>query len=160
MLIITDRLAIDFLQSHYIANYLRNFSAAVQHILNVHSLESEKQYLEHQLWAQEKGYTHFYCLFDRLTEQVMGAIEIRNPIQHPGQLYCWLHENYWSKGLLGEGMVPVAHDYFARSENSFFNAHVHHENKRSYHALKKCGFADEGMYDGPWGLQHVLRYGE
>ena len=154
----TSRLIIDFLASQYIQSYLSHFSLVVQQSLRVHSIESEKQYIEHQLWAQSRGYTHFYCLIERAAQQVIGAIEIRNPIQFPGQLYCWLHESYWGKGYLREAMPTVADDYFEKTHNSSFNAHVHHDNQRSYYALKKCGFIDDGMYDGPWGLQYNMIY--
>lgn len=153
-----NRLVIDTLKKDYFDTYLKSFSPVIQTILGVHSLESERSYLEHQLWAQMHNITYFYCLFDVMTSTCIGAIEIRNKIQFPGQLYCWLTHSYWGKGYLQEGMSLVTGDYFSKSKETSFTAHVHKDNLRSYYALLKCGFIDGGFYNGPWGLQYRLQY--
>jgi len=154
----TRRIWVDFLKPEYFASYLEHFSPRVQEQVRVSSVDQELAYLKHQYGSQTRGYTHFYCLIDSVIEEVVGALEIRNPLQFPGQLYCWFHESYWGRGYLSEVMPCISQDYFERTDYDSFNARVDEGNKRSYYGLKKCGFFDEGIINGPWGVQYALRY--
>lgn len=149
---------IDLLRPEYFQVYLSRFSVTIQKCLDVASLESEQLYLIHQYRAQQLNFTHFYCVFHSYTKELIGAVEIRNKIQFPGQLYYWLHEDFWGKGYFQQAVQLALCDYFSKTDEQEITAHVAYDNMRSYHALLKCGFADKGLYDGPWGLQKVLMY--
>lgn len=148
-------LYIDRLKPAYFTSYLAMFSLCVQQRLQV-SAEAEKIYLEHQYEAQERGYTFFYCVFEQAHQLLIGALEIRHPLQFPGQLYCWLHENWWGKGYLQHAFSLAVADYFKRTPYQTITAHVALANLQSYYALIKCGFNDQGLYHGPWGPQRRL----
>jgi [ribosomal protein S5]-alanine N-acetyltransferase len=144
------------LQIDQIDNYLKAFSPEVQSALFVDSPQSEREYLEECIKKSDQGDAVFFCIFDNLQNNIIGAIEIRPSPQHSGQLYCWLNEGYRGKGILRDAMRLAAEAYFMLTGRIFFNAHVDICNHRSYRALKKCGFADMGMSRGPRGMQYEL----
>ncbi len=144
------------LAHHYVDQYLHMFSPHVRHVLHVSSLDDERVYLQQQLLEQKRDNTFFYCVFDKVLTQLVGAIEIRNPAQHLGQLYCWLNEQFWGAGHFSESLALISQAYFSSSKDNLLRAHVDVSNKRSYYALKKCGFADLGIKNGPFGKQYVL----
>ncbi len=144
------------LQEEYIDAYLEKFSQAIRLVLHVRTLDSERTYLHARLAKQQEGKIVFYCIFDAGTDCIIGAIEIRDPQEHRGQLYCWINEKYWGTGRFQEAMKLAAEEYFSCSDGVSFNALVDVTNQRSYHALKKAGFANSGMVDGPRGKQYEL----
>jgi len=144
------------LTEEFIEPYLEKFSQAIRLSLHVQSLESERDYLHERLARQKEYQGFFYCIFDVRTNQIIGAIEIRDPEEHRGQLYCWIREKYWGTGRFQEAINCAAKEYFAKTDKSSFNALVDVTNQRSYRALKKAGFADAGMVDGPRGKQYEL----
>jgi RimJ/RimL family protein N-acetyltransferase len=109
-----------------------------------------------------KGETLYYVVFDTKEDTLIGAIEIRekNDID-PGQLGCWINENYWGGGRIQEAYRLITDAYFKlKPEEDKYEAQVRVWNKRSYKALKKFGFIDieirpdtEGKAD-----RHVLEY--
>jgi RimJ/RimL family protein N-acetyltransferase len=139
------------LQRSDIESYLTMFSESVMTILKVPSLQAERDYLMIHLAQQDLGLTHFYAIRLSQTNLLIGAIEIRDPLAYRGQLYCWMNERYWGSGSFTHAMQLAAADYFSQTTYTYFNAHVERHNKRSYYALKKCGFIDSGylvMSDG------------
>lgn len=132
--------------------YAVMFSPMVQMALHVFSVETELQYV-HACFAAIKP-TLFYGIF--YSDLLVGAIQIRDYMSHASQLYGWLNEQYWGLGYYQEALQLVARYYFETTACSFLRAHVDVANKRGYYALKKCGFADFGWYDGPSGKQYVL----
>jgi RimJ/RimL family protein N-acetyltransferase len=142
-----------------IGAYLALFSPMVQSALSVSSVAEEREYLIVHLAQQMHGMTFFYGIFLSDTQQLIGAIEIRDKNAYRGQLYCWVHEKYWGTGYFIQAMQRAAADYFGQTNARFFNALVSTSNKRSYKALKKCGFADSGFYSGLDGdsFELVLR---
>ncbi|MDP3889195.1 MAG: GNAT family N-acetyltransferase [bacterium] len=145
------------LNQSYINAYLAAFSPMVRLQVQADSLEAERAYLQDRLERQQhEEDTLFYCVFNRVTNQLIGALELRNRYTSRGQLYCWLHEHYWGGGFFQEALALASRAYFIKSGNLFFNAHVDKTNKRSYYALKKGGFADSGIVRGPCGLQYEL----
>jgi len=144
------------LQRDFFDEYLSMFSPVVREPLRVPSLENEHSYLEQQLKKAQQGQTHFYCIFDTADQQLIGAIEIRDSAENAGQLYCWLNERFWGGGRYQEALELAAQSYFQATGQRYFTAHVDIANKRSYFALKKCGFADLGLRHGPYGLQYTL----
>lgn len=152
--LIGECVTLRFLCSDHISEYLNMFSPTVCHWLHADQ-ESESLYLAQQLIAQAQGATYFFCIFDRESDRLIGGIEIRESI-HRGQLYAWMHEDYWGTGLYQEALALAARFYFMMTGASFFTAHVDVHNKRSYHALRKMNFAPSGIIQGPHGKQHVM----
>jgi len=144
------------LSMHHVDGYFAAFSQIVQALVGVSDISAEHHYLQERLVKQQDQKTCFYCIFDVQKNQCIGAIEIRDSGEHPGQLYCWVNEHYWATGAFVRAMRLAALDYFLNTCALFFTAHVYIHNKRSYYALKKCGFADTGIFHGPWGLQYQL----
>ncbi|HRN78074.1 MAG TPA: GNAT family N-acetyltransferase [Candidatus Dependentiae bacterium] len=125
----------------YIASYLAQFSPEVQDALHVSSLQMEAMYLYERIVQQQLGNTLFYCVFDTTQDQLIGAVEIRDAQAHRGQLYCWMHHAHWGTGVFKHALALVTQEYFATTGALFLTAYVDIDNKRSYHALKKVGFA-------------------
>lgn len=146
---------LESLTEEYVASYLASFSRIVQALVHVSDREAERVYVEECLIKQKENKTFFYCIVQQ-KNTCIGAIEIRSEWEYLGQLYCWLNEQYWGIGIFQQAMVFAAHDYFMQTNALFFTAHVDQGNKRSYWALKKCGFADFGFVAGPRGLQYRL----
>jgi len=144
------------LHKTFIKPYLSQFSPVVQKALSVISKESEKKYLLARLSNKQQKHTWFYCVFNNKTNQLIGAIEIRDPYASRGQLYCWIHQDFWGTGMFGEALVLAARAYFKTTGRMFLNAYVDETNKQSYTALKKVGFADIGFIKGARGTQYEL----
>lgn len=142
------------LHESYFNQYLLMLSPVVQQALHVTDMRSELSYLHDSLQKMARKETFFYCIFNRATEQLIGAIEIRQYAN--GQLYSWLNECFWGKGFFQEALNLVSRCYFQATGNLFFNVRVDVSNKRSYKALKKSGAADIGFYNGPRGKQFEL----
>lgn len=144
------------LQASDIQAYLTMFSSTVQNALFVSSLQEERDYLIVHLEQQKHRMTHFYGIFLPSNDQFIGAIEIRDRDAYRGQLYCWIHENYWGTGYFIQAMQNAARDYFLQTGQRYINALVATANKRSYRALKKCGFSDSGFHTGVDGDSYEL----
>lgn len=147
-----------FLQESLINPYLAMFSTKVQSLLHASCKQSEKQYLTNCLAKINEEKTMFYCIFLKNCQQLIGALEIRDGVEFYGQLYCWLHQDYWGQGYMQQAITLTAISYFIHKKQNYFSAHVDITNKRSYYALKKTGFIDAGFFDGPFGKQYRLFY--
>ena len=116
--------------------------------------------LRYVMDLNDKGETLYYCVFDNKDNRLIGAIEVRekNDID-PGQLGCWINENYWGSGRIQEAYKLIAQTYFSvKPQETSFNAHVRTWNIRSYKAMKKFGFTDVGTVKASDGKadRHVL----
>lgn len=141
-------------QRDFLTSYCKMFSRKVRHALHVTSLYAEGRYM---LACAETTQAHFfYVIFENTSGLLIGAIAIRNKDQYRGQLYGWLNENFWGRGLYQQAISLAAYHYFQSTREPFFTACVDSANKRGYHALKKSGFADIGVTNGPYGLQYKL----
>jgi len=149
------------LNESFFTQYMKAFSERVRSLLHVSDSASELDYLRVRLEKKETKHALFFCIFDKQTEQLIGAVEIRDQRETSNQLYGWLHEDHWGFGKYQEALRIAAQEYFIRTNHIFFSAHVDVKNKRSYRAHKKCGFADIGICNGPRGRQYqlVLRKG-
>jgi RimJ/RimL family protein N-acetyltransferase len=136
-----------------LTSYFTSFSSTVQLLLHVTTLEQEYAYLGDI--EQEKN-DWFYTIFCNHVNELVGAIGIREQNKLRGQLYCWLNEQFWGRGYCQESVFLLAKEYFCNTGNQFFTAHVDTDNKRSYYALKKCGFIDFGIINGSYGKQYIL----
>jgi len=144
------------LHKDHFADYVQMFSPTVRHVLHVPGVENELAYLHERLSKVRQGTTLFYCVFDNQGDKLIGAIEIRDQVEHQGQLYCWLNEQFWGNGRYQEALSLAAQTYFDTTQEHFFTARIDVSNQRSYHALRKCGFAQDGLHNGPYGRQYKL----
>jgi len=144
------------LNESFFSDYLAAFSPRIRKLLRVKHTRSELQYLQDRLQKQKEGKTNFFCIFDKKTKKLIGALEIRGQEETMSQLYSWLHEDFWSTGRYQEALRLAAQEYFRKTKEKLFYAHVDATNKRSYFALKKNGFADVGTHFGPYGRQYQL----
>jgi RimJ/RimL family protein N-acetyltransferase len=144
------------LHQTHITEYLSLFSPIVRNYLHVDSCDSEYTYILERLEKQQCGDTFFYSILLQDTNAMIGALEIRDPKEHKGQLYCWLNEQFWAQGYFQEAIHLAADYYFAITKQLFITVRVDVSNLRSYKALKKCGFADVGKSLGGWGMQYEL----
>lgn len=149
------RVTLRLLDIGYINDYIAMFSPRVQHMLHVRDSASECTYVHDCLVRVQQEQTLFYCVFDNHDGVLIGAVEIRH-MQSRGQLYGWIHENYWGGGRYQEALSLISREYFRYFKALFFNAHVDVANERSYHALKKFGCAHAGFCHGPHGKQYKL----
>lgn len=148
-----SRLILKKMNEQLMRPYLVAFSERVRLYVHVSSVFEEECYLKDRI---EKGSIFFYALFHKKTHQIIGALEIRDDQKLRGQLYCWLNEHFWGNGYLNEALELAAPMYFSCTHNTFFTAHVDAHNERSYKSLKRFGFADGGLINGPYGLQYEL----
>ena len=73
--------------------------------LGVLSRHAEKEYVLAHIAKMAFGQTWFYAIFGTLSDELIGAIEIKNRSQFPGQLHCWLHEAFWGQGLFEQALL-------------------------------------------------------
>jgi len=136
--------------------YLKAFSQEVRSALRVSSIESERLYLQEQFLLQQQKKIYFYVIFDKKTEVLIGAVHVRSADFSPGQLYTWVHHDYWGMGAFQEAVLLASQDYFRHTGSLYLDATVDCDNIRSYKALKKAGFADIGINEGQFGKQFVI----
>ena len=144
------------LSQEYIPDYLDMFSPVIQKILGVSSVWSEFEYVHTRLHKQDINKLFFYVIFKKADNFLIGSIEIRSP-EHRGQLYTWLHEQYWSQGLFQEAFVLASRDYFIHNhQETNFTARVDISNQRSLKALLKLGCTTIRKTRGAREDQHEL----
>lgn len=171
------------LTREYFDEYMSMFSETVKQFLHVQESNSEVKYLETRLEKNSLFYCVFLNEQNKFSQansilaqdrqdragKLIGAIEIRDLTESDGQLYSWINENYWGSGAYQEALALISKKYFEIcksepdrfSKNSdakcfYYTANVDVENLRSYFALKKFGFIDSGIKDGPYGKQYKL----
>jgi len=150
-----DHITLRILSPENISEYIKQFSPEVRKFLHVTSALAELTYLHEAIKKVVAQKTFFYCIFNQ-SNVLVGALEIRDAEQYPGQLYAWLNERYWGTGIFQESLAVAVPVYFQWSSMAYLNAHVDIDNKRSYCALKKVGFTDVGWYNGPYGKQYDM----
>lgn len=143
------------LEEHDIPEYLSQLSSTVQELLHISSPESERWYIESRI---KQATSCMYGIIENVSGYLIGGLEIRPRPPFFGQLYVWINERFWGSGCFQEAIALSANSYFQHTDAQFFTAHVDVSNKRSYYALKKAGFADVGIDNGPYGKQYVLLY--
>ena len=153
--VIGSHLILDQLKEIYVSAYLDAFVQEVRMPLHVPDLAAEREYLYERLPMVLLQQTFFFVLFNNFNRACIGAVEIRGE-EHAGQLYCWLHPDYWGKSYFQEAIQLAARFYFSVTDALYFTARVDSTNLRSYHALKKNGFADYRMIEGASGKQFEL----
>lgn len=134
----------------YFVDYHNMFSLEVRRNLE-YPEEITLDFTISQLRAEMKAHQErrmlLYCIFDNTENKLIGSLEIREKNDRdPGQLGCWINENYWGKGRFQEALDLITKTYFALTNAPDYIAHVRLWNKRSYNALKKYGLKDAGYY--------------
>ena len=61
----------------------------------------------------------------------------------------WLGENYWGKGIATDSVKQITSYVFASTNIVRLFAPVFDSNKKSMSVLKKCGYSDDDIKDGP-----------
>jgi RimJ/RimL family protein N-acetyltransferase len=138
------------------ACYLDAFCDEVRMALHVSDLQQEQIYFRERIEQQKNEKTFFYGIFDLATNELCGALEFRDSQTHRGQLYCWLNPSWRGRGFLQEALYLAMYDYSQQTGHAYITALVDENNKRSYWALKKAGFADIGWVYGSHGKQYEL----
>lgn len=152
----TDRVYVKELSTEYVQDYLDMFSTTVQKILGVSSLWNEFEYVHTQIKKQKEGKTFLYGVFEQEKNHLIGSIEIRSE-EHRGQLYTWLHQDYWGKGFFQDAFGLVRLEYFAEyKESNKFTARVDVSNTASLKALLKAGCKSMGIKKGPREDQYEI----
>jgi RimJ/RimL family protein N-acetyltransferase len=105
-------------------------------------------YLKYEMKDARDGKVLLYAIFDNKDNKLIGSIEVRDKSdKHPGQLGCWINENYWGKGRLQEALSLVTKTFFdLKPKEKEYIAHVRLWNKRCYNALKKGGMKEIGYF--------------
>jgi len=151
-----EKVVLKELSEDYIQHYLNALSQKVCTQLAIKHHDDERWYLNQQLQKVKEGTTFFMCIFKKESEQLIGAVEIRNP-SYRSQLYNWLHEDYWGKGYWQDAFRLASTAYFkTHPQETTIKARVDIINTRSYYALRKCGFNDLRISEGFRGKQHEL----
>jgi len=137
-------------------DYERLFTPCIQTLLHVSCPAAERIYIKERIAHHADGTTFLFgILFEH---NLIGALEIRDASTSRGQLYCWLNERFWGNGYFQKALEMAASFYFHNTNERYITAHVDCDNMRSYRALKKAGFADAGLLNGPHGRQYELIY--
>ena len=151
-------------EEHFI-DYHNMFSSVVReaykspkHI----TLDYTIRILRYTMDLANKGDTLYYVIFDNKDNKLIGSIEIRekNDVD-PGQLGCWINENYWGGGRIQEAYKLIADAYFKlKPHESSFEAQVYHWNIRSLKAMQKAGFVFIKTLPPTASMEerHVLEY--
>lgn len=150
------RVMVRALKEQDMSEYLLRLSSTVQELLHISSPDAEQQYIEERL--KQEGDNCMYAIVENSSGLLIGGLEIRPVPPFFGQLYVWINDQFWGYGYFQEAITLVASAYFEHTDASSFTAHVDVSNKRSYGALKKCGFIDIGMCNGAYGKQYILIY--
>jgi RimJ/RimL family protein N-acetyltransferase len=117
--------------------------------------------LKSNLYESVKGELLYYTIFDNKKNKLIGSIEIRekNDSQYPGQLACWINENYWGGGRFQEAIKLITNVFFSlKPQKESYIAHVRLWNKRSHKALLKAGLVDIGFFhENGEPTRHIMK---
>lgn len=153
MACIRSNIVVRLLTYDDLSAYIMAFSQDVQEVLHASGYWYEYDYVYGQLQKQ----ACFYGIFTQLG-LLIGAIEIRGP-EYRGQLYTWINQAWWGKGVFQEAFMEVCKLYFiANPHETTITATVDVSNLRSYRALLKVGFIDKGRCSGPYEDQFVMEF--
>ncbi len=158
------------LKEEDVAAYMRMFSPAVRKVLRASCYWHEFDYVHTKLRNQKNNKQNNQIEPDRANEQatafygifldtsLIGALEIRSP-EYRGQLYTWLHEDYWGKGIFQVAFKQICQEYFTNNpEANSITATVDVSNIQSYKALLKAGFTCIAQRPGPYEDQFELSF--
>lgn len=138
------------LKERYFIDFHTMFSPIVRKNLEFPeqiTLDYTIRFLKDEMRKDAENKTLWYCIFDTREDKLIGYIEIREFREDDvGQLGCWINEKYWGGGRIQEALKLINKLYFSLRKEEQYIAHVRLWNKRSYHALKKYGLRDKGIF--------------
>ncbi len=152
------------LEEKYIIDYHNAFSNIVRQNLEFPrfiTLEYTIRFIQYELRKMAEGKTLLYMIFDNKDDKLIGSVQIKEKNDYdPGQLACWVNEQYWGGGRFQEALELITKTYFQlHPEADHYIAHVRLWNKRSYHALKKFGLKEIAyFYEHDKPARYILRY--
>jgi RimJ/RimL family protein N-acetyltransferase len=152
------------LKAEYFEDYHKAWSETVRKALefplNI-GFDYTTAHLQIQMRKAKEGKTLCYMIFDNKDNKLVGELQIREKNESdPGQFSFWINENYWGKGRSQEGLKLITRTYFRLHPGvNSFTAHCRLWNQRSYHAMKKFGFKDAGLfYENGVATRYMLEY--
>jgi RimJ/RimL family protein N-acetyltransferase len=91
-----------------------------------------------------------YCIFDKLSDQLIGEVEIRND-SVSGNFGIWINEKFWGKGIMKEAVKLMAQQFFKKYPYlDSFDSQVRPYNTKSlsahYKTFKEWGQAPNGNF--------------
>jgi len=153
-----DRVVLRPLEPSLFEQYLARFSEKVRLFLGVDSIDDERRYLAMHYQRMQEGSVHFFCIFLKDSQEMVGAVEIRPP-EFRGNFYGWIHENYWAQGLFQDAVRTSLHYYFTHYPHEFvLTAWVDESNVGSIVAFERVGFMRHLKHKGPREDQWELIY--
>ena len=107
----------------------------------IHSADEARQLLQKYL---TKSDFYIWMIFDKSNHQYIGDISLTVDAYHQFAFVgCFLHKNYWGKGLMFEAMKELLFYAFAEEGLHRVEAQVHELNVNSQHFFEKFGFVHE-----------------
>jgi len=103
-----------------------------------------EQYLE----KARTGQHHFYCVFMRDTGDLVGVINLNNPVLGvlcSASVGYYAFAPYAGQGLMCEGLLLVLQQAFTKHKLHRVEADIQPQNHASKALAKQCGFVKEGF---------------
>ena len=140
-------ISLKLLTEQHFLDYHNMFSDTVRKNLEFPkhiSLGYTMAYLRSEMKKTERGEQLLYMIFDNKDNTLIGGVEIREDNDlDPGNLGCWVNENYWGKGRFQEALKLINEEYFRlRPDRKEYIVFIRKWNKRSFHAFKKFGYEE------------------
>jgi RimJ/RimL family protein N-acetyltransferase len=102
-------------------------------------------FMKKSLERMHNGEIMIYSIFDNTDKKLIGSIELRsNHANDPGQIGCWINEQYWGGKRFQEAIKLISDAYFAITGTNSYTAQVDCDNVRSLHAFENAGFIKIG----------------
>jgi RimJ/RimL family protein N-acetyltransferase len=139
------------LSHEHIAAYRAAFSPIIQQTVHA-TIDGELAFLQMHMVTTFNNFC--YGIFNDAGIFLGAIILHRHGTEY--LLYGWIEEQFWGKQLYQDAVRTVAAYFFTQNLSPVLYAYVDCTNKRGYYALKKCGFADIALHNGPYGKQYVL----
>lgn len=139
--------SLQLLKEDHFLDYHNMFSDTVRKSLEFPkhiSLAYTIAFLRSEMKKTARGEQILYMIFDNKDNKLIGGVEIREENDDdPGNLGCWVNENYWGKGRFQEALRLINKEYFRlRPDRKNYIVFIRDWNKRSYHAFKKFGYEE------------------
>lgn len=139
MILVGSLVTLKPLHKKYFEEYHKAFSPIVRNLLHLSptaTLQETIVFLSEALC--DANHKLFFCVFDKMSDNLIGGIVFRSSEHMNGQLGAWLNENYWGGGRYVEALTLALNEFFKTEDT--VSAYVNVDNIRSLKAHKKVGF--------------------
>jgi ribosomal-protein-alanine N-acetyltransferase len=158
-----EKITLKILKEDYIEQYHDVFSADVRRGLSFSAAVDDENYtINYVSWhldRQAKGEMIEYVIFDNGDNKLIGSIDIRGIHQNdPGQLGCWINDNYRGGGRMQEGLKLITEEYFRVTGAPLVSALIEPFNIASYKALTKFGFKQRTSFKTYKRIYNTFEY--